>query len=224
MRKLLTFSFAMLAVMAFAMAPVYACGGDKASTAKADGKTDAKMISSTSDKATCASNANAQLANDKGTCASKANAQLANDKGSCTDKASAQLTGDKASCAAVCAGKANAQLTGDKATCSSMKGASHASFAGALESKSHEVCVVSIEGMTCGGCEESIRSTLANAPGVVKVINVSYQDGIALVAVDKATCCTTTMAKMVADKGYKAEVIPAVANVNMTKTDSKETL
>lgn len=232
MRKLFIFTFAMLAVMAFAIAPIYACG-DKASTAKADvAKTDAKLVSSTDQAACSASKANAKLAGDKASCASKAsntNAKLAGDKATCASKTSttnAKLVGDKATCASKTS-TTNAKLAGDKASCAAACASKGASLATAEEcatlcSKSSEVRVVSIEGMTCGGCEESIKATLAKAPGVLKVINVSYQDGIALVAVDKNKVCTTTMAKMVTDKGYKAEVIPAVAKTTAdTKADAE---
>ena len=235
MRKLFIFTFAMLAVMAFAIAPIYACGGDKASTAKADvAQTDAKLVSSTDNASCSASKANAKLAGDKAACASTTNAKLAGDKAACASTTDAKLAGNKAACAssanaqlagdkAACASTTNAKLAGDKAACAAACASKGASLATAEEcatlcSKSSEVRVVSIEGMTCGGCEESIRATLAKAPGVLKVINVSYQDGIALVAVDKNKVCTTTMAKMVTDKGYKAEVIPAVAS---TTADTK---
>ena len=211
MRKLFMFAFAVVAVMAFTMAPIYACGGEKASTAKAEcSKTDAKTISST-DKASCsASKTSAKLASDKASCgASNTSAQLASDKAACASKASAKLAGDKAACAATCAEKGMSQA--------------HAEMCAKMCPTTSEVRVVSIEGMTCGGCESSISATLAKAPGVIKVINVSYQDGIALVAVDKNKVCTKTMAKMVTDKGYKAEVLPAVATTTTDETAKTDT-
>ncbi len=184
MRKLFMFTFAVLAVMAFTLAPIYACGENQTTTAKASvQKTDAKMVTST-DKASCSAS-----------------------------RTSAQLAGNKSACTATCSGK--------------MMSAEHAAMCAKMCPYSSEVRVVSIEGMTCGKCEKSVEAALTNAPGVLKVINVSYKDGIALVTVDKNKVCDKTMAKMVADKGFKAEVIPAVATTTsqeQTKTTSKESM
>ena len=177
------FTFAVLAVMAFALSPIYACGNNqKTSTAKTDmHKTDAKMVSST-DKASCG--------------ASKATAQLTSEKGGCSAACIAAHQMSAEQCAKMCP-------------------------------YSTEVRVVSVQSMTCGHCEQKVEAALAKAPGVLKVINVSYKDGIALVAVDKTKANDKTMAQMVTDSGFKAEVQPAVATTTsneQTKTSTKKSM
>ena len=108
---------------------------------------------------------------------------------------------------------ANTCTAGDKAACAAKLGIS-VEECEALCKELGDKCDfqhISIEGMTCGGCESSIKTALLEAPGVVKVVRVSYKDGTAIVAVDREKFNGQTTAKMITDKGYKAEIIPAVA-------------
>ncbi len=70
---------------------------------------------------------------------------------------------------------------------------------------------MSIKGMTCTGCESTISTCLSTVPGVVKVGKVSYQEGTAYVLVDPKVVKNDVMLKSIGDKGYTAEVIPAVS-------------
>lgn len=70
---------------------------------------------------------------------------------------------------------------------------------------------MSIKGMTCTGCESTITACLSGLPGVVKVGKVSYKDGTAFVLVDPKKVQNESMVKAVSDKGYTAEIIPAVS-------------
>lgn len=84
-----------------------------------------------------------------------------------------------------------AKLCGDKADCG---------FA-----------VLSISGMTCGGCEKTIETALGEVEGVRRVVKVSHEDGKAWVCYEANKVETSVLAKAVTKTGYKAEVIPAVA-------------
>jgi copper chaperone CopZ len=70
---------------------------------------------------------------------------------------------------------------------------------------------MSVKGMTCTGCENTITTCLQELPGVVKVGKVSYQDGTAYVMIDPKKVKNEALITAVSNKGYKAEVIPAVA-------------
>jgi len=70
---------------------------------------------------------------------------------------------------------------------------------------------MSIKGMTCGGCETSIKTALEKVSGVVMVKSISYQDGTAQVCVNPEEAKLESMTKAVSSSGYEVEVIPAVA-------------
>jgi copper chaperone len=76
---------------------------------------------------------------------------------------------------------------------------------------------VSIKGMTCGGCERSVTTALSKVPGVVKVCSVSYKEGMAGVCFDPTKTSGEALTKAVANVGYEAAIIPAVART----TDSE---
>ncbi len=78
---------------------------------------------------------------------------------------------------------------------------------------------ISIQGMTCGNCEETVTSALEAVSGVNKVVSVSYKDGNAVVCVNKDKTNTETLTKAIADKGFKAEIIPAVAKTSAMSAD-----
>ena len=81
------------------------------------------------------------------------------------------------------------------------------------------VTKLSIKGMTCTGCEQTVSAALEAVPGVYKVVKVDYKEGLALVCVNQKESSDETLAKVVTDKGYKAEVVPAVAKT--TEADSQ---
>jgi copper chaperone CopZ len=70
---------------------------------------------------------------------------------------------------------------------------------------------MSIKGMTCTGCESTISACLSQLPGVVKVGKISWQEGSAFVLVDNKKVQNEVIVKAVSDKGYQAEIIPAVS-------------
>jgi copper chaperone CopZ len=70
---------------------------------------------------------------------------------------------------------------------------------------------MSIKGMTGTGCENTITTCLQTLPGVVKVGMVSSKDGSAFVLIDPKKVNNEELVKAVSDKGYQAEIIPAVS-------------
>jgi copper chaperone len=74
-----------------------------------------------------------------------------------------------------------------------------------------ETISMSVKGMTCGGCEKGIETALLKVDGVLKVIKVSHETGEAMVCVDPTKIDRAVMTAAVVNKGYEAEIIPAVA-------------
>ena len=61
---------------------------------------------------------------------------------------------------------------------------------------------IHIEGMTCNGCEKTIKKSIKDLPGVMEV-SASHQEGIAKVKVDSSRFQPTDYKKAVEDVGYK---------------------
>ncbi len=133
---------------------------------------------------------------------------------------------------ASCPGKdASATTTSAKGGCPMMKnaaattGAAQCTGHGTSAAMSPEECAklcgkdggkcemvnMSVKGMTCGGCENTITTALEKVPGVLKVVSVSYKEGTALVCIDPTKCKSETLTTAVTNSGYEAKVVPAVA-------------
>ena len=81
---------------------------------------------------------------------------------------------------------------------------------------------ISIKGMTCTGCENDVKTTLMKVDGVLEVLKVSHTSEVAIVCVDPSKMSdNSTLITPVVNKGYKAEIIPAVATTE-TSSDSKK--
>ncbi len=141
-------------------------------------------------------------------------------KSASVDKANAKMVSAKSG---TCDGSAKAtQVTAmsGKSGCSAKSTeAKTASADKAMESK-FSYATMSVKGMTCGGCEQSVTAALEHVDGVVGVKEVSYKSGKAVVEYDPAKCREASLTRAVADKGYEAEIIPAVA----TSTSVHETV
>ena len=77
---------------------------------------------------------------------------------------------------------------------------------------------MSITGMTCAGCENSIKAALMNIDGVNKVLGVCYKSGYAVVCANPDKAASEVLLKAVSAKGFEAQIIPAVATIT---TDAK---
>ncbi len=84
-----------------------------------------------------------------------------------------------------------------------------------------EVVEMSVKGMTCGGCEQSITTALQKVNGVKKVIAVNHKDGSAIVCFDPAKTKSDALATVVTNKGYEAHVTPAVATMTASPEKAK---
>ncbi len=73
---------------------------------------------------------------------------------------------------------------------------------------------MSIKGMTCAGCENSIKAALMNIDGVNKVLEVCYKSGVAVVCANSNEASNEVLLKAVSAKGFEAQIIPAVATVS----------
>jgi copper chaperone len=101
-------------------------------------------------------------------------------------------------------------MSGKSACAAKSTEAKTASADNAIESK-YSYATMAVKGMTCGGCEKSVTAALEHVNGVVGVKEVSYKSGQAVVEYDPAKCQEASLTKAVANKGYEAEIIPAVA-------------
>jgi len=70
---------------------------------------------------------------------------------------------------------------------------------------------ISVKGMTCGGCETTIKQALAGVEGVRHILKVDHEQGMALVCTDKGKTSGEALTKAISAKGYQAQIIPAVA-------------
>ena len=195
MRKLITMSVMMLAVLALAAAPVFAgenCSADK-----------------TASKSCSADKATAQKASAKGsTCSAEKTAIKASADGACSATANATMASAKSCSPAdmeACAKALNMSVEDVKKMCG--------------PEGTMAIQTISIQGMTCAGCEQSITKAIEGVDGVHKVVSISHKDANAVVCVEKDKACLETLTKTITNKGYKAEIIPAVAT--STTADSK---
>ncbi|UCD64608.1 MAG: cation transporter [Candidatus Zixiibacteriota bacterium] len=80
------------------------------------------------------------------------------------------------------------------------------------EGESHLVMrTISVQGMTCTGCEKAVSASLAELPGVFEVVKVCHKSAEALVKVDPEAVKDDALVMAVSRKGYDAEIVPAVA-------------
>ncbi len=116
-------------------------------------------------------------------------------------------------------GKAKAKTADAKAHCSGEEAKACAGKLGLSVEECKTLCAVeghkfvslSIEGMTCGACENSITTALQEIDGVMKVGKVSHKEGSAFAVINTADVRASELAKAVTKKGYKAEVVLASA-------------
>ena len=142
-----------------------------------------------------------------------------------SDKATAQ----KASAKGTCSSTTNATMASAK-TCSPSELEACAKALNMSVEDVKKMCgpegtmaiqTISIEGMTCTSCEQSITKAIEGVDGVHKVVSISHKDANAVVCVEKDKACLETLTKTITNKGYKAEIMPAVAKTTTATADSK---
>jgi len=68
-----------------------------------------------------------------------------------------------------------------------------------------------VKGMTCGGCENDVKTALINQKGITEVVKVCHKSDEAIVKYDPEMIKATTIASTIKEVGYETEFIPAVA-------------
>jgi copper chaperone len=66
-----------------------------------------------------------------------------------------------------------------------------------------ETTVLTVTGMTCGGCVKSVTNVLTALPGVTKA-DVTLQPGEARIEFDAGQVTREAMAQAIADAGFEA--------------------
>lgn len=147
---------------------------------------------------------------------------LISSKSTCASKSAekSSLISSKAGCASRSAGKASTSTISMKDCASEM---------GMTVEECRNLCSdyslvrMKIDGMTCGGCENSISASLSKVPGVAKVAKVCHESGSAMVFVDPKKVDNKTLTTTVTNKVYKAEIMPAVAVVSEGQDPTQKT-
>lgn len=144
-------------------------------------------------------------------CGAKKTAETASADKSCSASKNVDakmVSGDKKACSAT--GKTVAAADCDPSECKDW-----AKMAAKYDGS--EVRMISVKGMTCGGCESSVKASLTKLDGVHEVAKVCHKGEVAVVIVDPATAQDEVLTTTVTNKGYEAQIMPAVAT---TGTDS----
>ncbi len=69
----------------------------------------------------------------------------------------------------------------------------------------HQICLLKVEGMTCGGCEAAVKSAAKKVDGV-KDARVSYEKSTAQVTYDPTKTTPEAIARAITEKsGFKAQ-------------------
>jgi len=138
-----------------------------------------------------------------------------------------ECTGSKGSASADCAKTCGIKVI-DKADKTSAKADGQSADGQMVSAKVNcdytgkcETIYMNISGMTCTGCETSITEALLKQEGVIKVVSIDHQSGKATVCFDPTKVESTNLTKLVSNKGYKAEIIPAVATSGTDATNVK---
>ncbi|HEX2897317.1 MAG TPA: cation transporter [candidate division Zixibacteria bacterium] len=215
MKKVLFVAFMVMAFVALGSMAAFACGEHKASTTADASKVDAKQASATTTKAAgcCASKASTTSASTTTT-----NATMASSK-TTTANGAACTVADKAAC--------EAKLAAGQCTIEDCLKACQAKFNETLgaDAANYHLVAMSIKGMTCGGCETSVKTALMAVEGVNSVIDVCHKAGFAVVSVkNDAKFENLSVVKAVSAKGFESEIIPAVSvtTTNTNTTDKAE--
>ena len=79
----------------------------------------------------------------------------------------------------------------------------------------------SVKGMTCGGCENQVKTTLMNIEGVGEVAKVCHVSEHATVKYDPAKVNPTDLASAIAKLGYNSEYMVATADEAKDKAMEK---
>ena len=208
MRKVLFSAFVVMAFVAMGAFSAFACESnpDCSFSAKTASVKSGCSLSKTTSKL-----ASSKTVSSGYSCsASKTNAKLASSETS--SKAACAYKNSTTSAKLASAGCSPEQI---EACLASVK-ANHAELCTAA--KDCNYTRMSIKGMTCAGCENTIKAALMNIDGVNKVLGVCYKSGYAVVCANPDNASSEVLLKAVSARGFEAEIIPAIAIIS---TDAK---
>lgn len=80
---------------------------------------------------------------------------------------------------------------------------------------------ISIKGMTCGGCENQVKTALLKYDGVNEVSEISHVKEHAVVKYDPAKVNPTELASAISSLGYKSEYMKASTDMAKETADKK---
>jgi len=72
----------------------------------------------------------------------------------------------------------------------------------AIDSARVTTVLLKVNGMTCTGCEQTIRKAVKELPGVTEA-NASYTDSLATISYDPGISTVDEISKKIEDVGYK---------------------
>ena len=192
MKKALFFGFAVVLglILVGTQSNVMACGASNSGSSKmgSTDKVNAVM-------------AGAKTTTDKGNVFACGGSDSGSDKMGNTDKVNAVMADAKTG--AQCAAKDNVIKSADKAV---DEAENKVKFATAE---------FSVKGMTCGGCENQVKTTLMNMDGVNDVAKVCHVSEKAVIKYDPAKTNPTDLASAITKLGYNSEY--KMASVDETK-------
>lgn len=86
------------------------------------------------------------------------------------------------------------------------------------------VATFSVKGMTCGGCESQVSSTLASQDGVTEVMKVCHNSAKAIIKYNPEKADPVKIASVINKLGYETEIVPAEQETDQetVKTETQE--
>jgi copper chaperone CopZ len=77
----------------------------------------------------------------------------------------------------------------------------------------NKTITLAVEGMTCEGCENTVKESVEKLPGIASA-TASFKDKTAVVAFDSTLTKTDDISKAITDVGYEVKgLLPTVAEV-----------
>ncbi len=106
------------------------------------------------------------------------------------------------------------------AHCSPEECAEMAKFCESYDGKC-EIRTISVKGMTCESCENTVKASLMKIDGVLKVAKVSHENGVAVVCIDPDKVDNDALTSAVSNKGFEAQMMAAVSTTSNKQCASK---
>jgi copper ion binding protein len=79
--------------------------------------------------------------------------------------------------------------------------------------QANKTVTLAVEGMTCDGCENTVKESVEKLPGVESA-TASYKEKTAVVSFDSTQSSTTEISKAITDAGYEVKGVKPATNNN----------